>query len=131
MVLAPSHPFLLLLLYPHYLAASLARNDGKDDVLRRSNSDSPPTYHLGRSGGVWYAEFLDTYAPCIVGDAIWNEPRVNVMDAVVNKKTRTLDSILTTSNEGFLVVAFANYHDRWTEDYRRAVAAVSVFLAMA
>ena len=83
------------------------------------------TYRQLRKDSIKYAEFLDTYAPCIAGEALWHDRGMNVLDCAGNNTNR-LAELLTVSDEAFLVVCFVNYHARWNAEYDNIVAKVSV-----
>lgn len=58
-----------------------------------------------------YMHFIDMFAPCIVGDAVWNA-KPNPLDRVVQQGAR-LDTVLTVSDEAFMLLCFRNYSAKW------------------
>ena len=83
------------------------------------------TYQQLRTGSIDYADFIDTYAPCIVGDALWNDRGGNVVNACV-QRNKDFNDLVSVSDEAFLVAAFINYHSKWTAEYENAEKKVSL-----
>ena len=64
-----------------------------------------------------YITFIDTFAPCIVGKKIWNDPTFPMKRVAEGKLA--FDNILTVSDEAFLVLCMRNYRERWLEEFFR------------
>ena len=79
------------------------------------------TYNQLRPGNLNYAEFIDTYAPCMVGEAAWNVGGGNVLETITLEQFHCL---LSPSDEAFLVAAFGNYHNRWNAEYENSLKQV-------
>lgn len=58
-----------------------------------------------------YLSFIDMFAPCVVGDNVWNA-KPNPLDKVVREGAR-LDTVLTVSDEAFILLCFKNYSAKW------------------
>jgi hypothetical protein len=61
----------------------------------------------------YYAEIIDTYAPCIVGSSRWNNI-VNMENhcATTDRKVWS-KKVLSISDEAFILLCLLNYGKRW------------------
>lgn len=102
---------------------TLKKSQGKDELVKadRTTGNVYKTYNQLRPGNLNYAEFIDTYAPCMVGEAAWNVGGGNVLETITLEQFHCL---LSPSDEAFLVAAFGNYHNRWNAEYENSVKQV-------
>ena len=72
-----------------------------------------------RTNICYYANILDTYAPCIVKNARWNND-ANMEEYCTTTDRPTWDrNILTISDEAFLLSCLINYGKRWFAECNR------------
>jgi hypothetical protein len=69
---------------------------------KRENSDYTVLPLEMRKNICHYAQIIDTYAPCIITSARWNNDRI-----VQNKK------IISISDKAFILLCLINYGKRW------------------
>lgn len=65
-----------------------------------------------------YVQFLCIFAPCVVGKKQWSNG-FPMLDVVEGK--RTFESLLSATDEAFIILCLHNYSERWiTEFYNDA-----------
>ena len=74
----------------------------------------------------YYAQIIDTYAPCIVGSSRWNNI-VNMENhcATTDRKVWS-KKILSISDEAFILLSLINYGKRWFADLVKTEKMVSL-----
>ena len=73
----------------------------------------------------YYAQIIDTYAPCIVGSSKWNnDVNMDFHCATTNKKVWNR-KILSISDETFILLCLINYGKRWFAEFVKADKLVS------
>jgi hypothetical protein len=83
-------------------------NDETDNLLRL------------RDNICYYAQIIDTYAPCIVGSSKWNNDlNMDFHCATTNKKVWNR-KILSISDETFILLCLINYGKRWFAEFVKA-----------
>ena len=65
-----------------------------------------------RENQVYYVQLLDTYAPCIVSNKVWNNDRL-MSQYCGSDQLAFHEHILTISDEAFLLLVLINYAARW------------------
>ncbi len=75
--------------------------------LSGSDDDSKHLMEL-RKNIVHYIRFIDTFAPCLVGNSKWNN---TMQDQQVGPSS--FNDLLSTSDETFLALVILNYAPRW------------------
>jgi hypothetical protein len=71
--------------------------------LSGSDEDSKHLMEL-RKNIVHYIRFIDTFAPCLVGNSKWNNTMQDQQDG-----PSSLNDLLSASDETFLVLVILNY----------------------
>jgi hypothetical protein len=80
-----------------------------DISCRLSGSDDDCKHLMElRKNIVHYITFIDTFAPCLVGNSKWNN---TMQDQRVGPSS--FNELLSTSDETFLVLVILNYAPRW------------------
>ena len=73
----------------------------------------------------YYAQIIDTYAPCIVGSSKWNnDVNMDFHCATPNKKVWNR-KILSISDETFILLCLISYGKRWFAEFVKADKLVS------
>lgn len=86
-----------------------------------SGCDDETTYLLKMRDNIcYYAQIIDTYAPCIVGSSRWNNI-VNMENhcATTDRKVWS-KKILSISDEAFILLCLINYGKRWFAELVKA-----------
>ncbi len=73
----------------------------------------------------YYAQIIDTYAPCIVGSSKWNNT-INMENhcATTDRKVWS-KKILSISDEAFILLCLINYGKRWFAEFVKTEKMVS------
>lgn len=79
-----------------------------------------------RANCLFYSEFLDYYAPAVVGSQVWNDD-TNMKAFCSTNDTRTFGKkVLTASDEAFILLVMVNAAPRWMAEIIRNEQMVSV-----
>ena len=86
----------------------------RDNSLR-ANGGEAFRYLMGlRNNNAHYLQFIDTFAPCIVGKFIWNH-NTN-MERVCSAVHQQDFDTFSVSNEAFILLFIDNYAERWNAE---------------
>ena len=90
----------------------LSSSDGMDNLLRM------------RSNMTEYAQFIDTFAPSIVGCSVWKDHfRVAI---ACSRGDEAFQELFSVSDEAFMLAVFVNSVDRWSAEIERDRKQVSI-----
>ena len=83
----------------------------RDNYLCANNTTF--VYLLGlRNNNAHYLQFIDTFAPCVVGKFVWNNDAN--MDRVCSAlQQQEFDTLFSVSDEAFVLLLIDNYAERW------------------
>jgi hypothetical protein len=83
----------------------------RDNYLCANNTTF--VYLLGlRNNMAHYLQFVDTFAPCVVGKFVWNNDAN--MDRVCSAlQQQEFDTLFSVSDEAFVLLLIDNYTERW------------------
>ena len=102
------------------LASGKGEENGYQYCMLMNGSDEHVRKMLGmRNDILFYSEFLDHYAPAVVGNLTWND------DAKMNAHCCTTDlrtfakHILSVSDEAFIILVLVNAARRWMYEISR------------
>ena len=84
----------------------LSTSDGMDNLLRM------------RRNMVEYVQFIDTFAPCVVGCSVWKD-RFRVANACSSGNAEAFQELVSVSDEAFILAVFVNFVDRWSAEILR------------
>jgi hypothetical protein len=82
-------------------------------------------YLLGlRNNKGHYLQFIDTFAPCVVGKFIWNNDAN--MERVCSSVTQhEFEALFSVSDEAFVLLLIDNYAERWVAEAKLQKQVVS------
>jgi hypothetical protein len=92
-----------------------------------SGSEEETSYLLKMRDNIcYYAQIIDTYAPCIVGSSKWNNT-INMENhcATTDRKVWS-KKILSISDEAFILLCLINYGKRWFAELVKTEKMVSL-----
>ena len=102
-------------------------NLGTYEHSRYSGSEEETSYLLKMRDNIcYYAQIIDTYAPCIVGSSKWNNI-INMENhcATTDRKVWS-KKILSISDEAFILLCLINYGKRWFAELVKTEKMVSL-----
>jgi hypothetical protein len=65
-----------------------------------------------RNNNAHYLQFIDTFAPCLVGKFIWNND-ANMERVCSALQQQDFDTLFSVSDEAFVLLLIDNYAERW------------------
>jgi hypothetical protein len=68
----------------------------------------------------YYAQIIDTYAPCIVGSSRWNNIVNMATHCATTDRKVWSKKILSISDEAFILLCLINYGKRWLGELVKA-----------
>ena len=87
----------------------------RDNYLR-ANGGEAFEYLMGlRNNNAHYLQFIDTFAPCVVGKFIWNND-ANMERVCSAVHQQEFDTLFSVSDEAFILLLIDNYAERWNAE---------------